>query len=798
MNFNKENKLPVLFIENFFLFPDCENFIFLNSLENEKLKNYIKQIFKNLWEEKNEEFNHVLIVPKNEENKEENFSLGILAKIFFKENKEENFLKINKINFKGLKRVKIFDLIKNKNNILEGKFEELNEKELNELNEKLFHYFPEIVKKSNLKYLEKISQINITMMKGNITNIIDFITQNGKDIDSLSKLKILNSSNVSERLDILINLPDYHKLEKEIDDKTRENIKEQQKNYFLAEKIKILEKKLRSRNGGISHKMEEYLKKIEKDPYPNYVKKAIREEIERYNLMSSGNTGEANIIEQHISWIVNLPWWQIKEEKINNLKKIREKLNKSHYGLEEIKEKIVENFALYFWKDKQKKKELKKQKNKKSSSVICFVGPSGTGKTSLASSIAESQGREFAIISLGGINDVAEIQGHRQTYMMAMPGRIIQAMKKVGCINPVILIDEIDKIGRDGYRGDPSYALLNILDSSQNDKFVDNYLGQEFPYDLSKVLFICTANDLYSIPNPLLDRLDIINTSSYTQNEKIKIAEEHIIPNFLNEFFLNEKKFKIEKEAIKDIIRYYTRESGVRELSRKIKKIISKFIVELIENNKKELILSSKEIENYLKKRRYDFTHKQKTSEAGVATGLAYTESGGDILMIETVHYPKKEGELNLTGNLGDIMKESALAALNYIKFKSNYFGIKTELFKNGIHIHVPEGATPKEGPSAGIALTSSIISSLTGQIISSDIGMTGEITILGNVKAIGGLKEKTIAAHRSGLKTIIIPKSNEKDIKDIPLEIRKEIEILFVEKYEEVWEIILKKTNEN
>lgn len=418
--------------------------------------------------------------------------------------------------------------------------------------------------------------------------------------------------------------------------------------------------------------------------------------------------------------------------------------------------------------------------------VICLVGPPGVGKTSLATSIAEAIGREFVSISVGGARDVAEIQGHRRTYIGAMPGRIIQAMKKVGVINPLFLIDELDKISQD-FRGDPAYALLEALDNNQNKKFIDNYLGEEVPYNLSEVMFICTANTL-DLPLPLLDRMEIIHLSSYTEIEKFQIAKKYLIPESLKRYNLNDKEVVFEDQTITDIIKYYTREAGVRELNRVVQLIIRKFIVQLIKQEKKQLLVTPEELKNYLKKKKYDFTEKQRHPQIGVATGLAYTGYGGDILLIEVAHYPRKEGELELTGNLGDIMKESAHIALNYIKSNHKKFGIDLEIFsQNGIHIHAPEGATPKEGPSAGIALTSAIISALTGQAISQEIGMTGEITLHGHVGEIGGLKEKAIAAHRSQLKTIIIPKSNEKDIEEIPVEIQKELKIILVEEYDEV-----------
>ncbi|CAJ0761131.1 16090_t:CDS:2 [Entrophospora sp. SA101] len=486
-----------------------------------------------------------------------------------------------------------------------------------------------------------------------------------------------------------------------------------------------IERKLRKKGTYGSNEMRKHLEKLEKENYPTSVKKVIREEIERYEMMPE----------------------------INDLLFAYKKLEKNHYGLKNVKEKIIEYLA------------AQQKSNKSLGQVICLVGPPGVGKTSLAASIAEATGRKFISISVGGIRDVAEIQGHRRTYIGAMPGRIIQAMKKAQVINPCFLIDEIDKFSSD-YRGDPAYALLEVLDPNQNKNFTDNYLGEEVPYNLSEVMFICTANDEHELPLPLLDRMEIVRLSSYTEIEKFHIAKEYLIPESLKKHNLNSGEIVFEDQTIRDIIKYYTRESGVRELNRKIQTIVRKFIVQLLQDQKDKVVVTPSILVDYLKKKDYEFTSKQK----------------------KVVHYPRKEGEFESTGNLGDIMKESARVALNYIKANHEKFGINSEIFsQNSIHIHAPEGATPKEGPSAGIALTSAIISALTGRIIPRDIGMTGEITLHGHVEAIGGLKEKAIAACRSDLKTIIIPKANEKNIEDIPEEVRRELKIITVEEYEEV-----------
>jgi ATP-dependent Lon protease len=431
-----------------------------------------------------------------------------------------------------------------------------------------------------------------------------------------------------------------------------------------------------------------------------------------------------------------------------------------------------------------------KKSQKNSGQVICLVGPPGTGKTSLGKSIAEATGRKFASISLGGMQDVGEIQGHRRTYLGSMPGRIIQAMKKVGTKNPLILIDEIDKVSN-SYKGDPSNALLEALDPNQNKKFIDNYLGEELPFDLSEVMFVCTANSL-DLPLPLLDRMEIIHLSSYTEKEKFEIAKKYLIPEILKKDNLSSRQISFKDEALMEIIKYYTREAGVRELNRKIQKIVRKFIVKLLRGKTDKLVVGFDEVKPYLKNRVYDFTSRLEEDKVGVVNGLAYTGYGGEILPLEAITFPKKDEELGLTGNLGEIMRESAKVALNYVKYNHKKFGIDFDDFSNNsINIHAPEGAVPKDGPSAGTVLTSVIISALTGKSVSNELGMTGEITLHGKVQAIGGLKEKAIAAHRCGLKRIIIPKENEPDIDDIPKEVLKDLEVITVSDYMEIWDIL-------
>jgi len=458
------------------------------------------------------------------------------------------------------------------------------------------------------------------------------------------------------------------------------------------------------------------------------------------------------------------------------LKFAKETLDKNHYGLTKVKDRILEHLAVV-----QKTNSVKGQ-------IITLVGPPGVGKTSLARSIAEAMGRNFVKVSLGGIRDEAEIRGHRKTYVGAMPGRIIQSMRRGKVKNPVFLLDEIDKMASD-YKGDPASAMLEVLDPEQNQEFSDNYI--EEPYDLGDVLFIATANYPQDIPEALYDRMEIINLSSYTEIEKLKIAKEYLIPKVLKEYNLDVKTLTFTALALEEIIKYYTREAGVRQVERYLSTIARKFIVKELNEELTQLEVTPEIVNEYLGKRIFDFTKKQESAQVGVVTGLAYTQYGGDILPIEVNYFPGK-GSLVLTGKLGDVMKESAAIAYDYVRSNYQKFGIDKEIFENNdIHIHVPEGAVPKDGPSAGSALTTAIISALSGKSVSENVGMTGEITLRGHILPIGGLREKSISAARSGLNQILIPAENLKDLDDIPEEVKKVLKITPVKEYEEVYQAI-------
>jgi ATP-dependent Lon protease len=507
-----------------------------------------------------------------------------------------------------------------------------------------------------------------------------------------------------------------------------------------------------------------------KKKMPKNIEEKALYELSRYQTLPA-SSGESGVIRTYLDFLVDLPWH---EESVDqtDIKKAEAALDSTHFGLEKVKERIIEYLA------------VKILTGKNPQTILCLVGPPGVGKTSLAQSISTALGRSFVKQSLGGIKDESEIRGHRRTYLGALPGRIMQGMKKAQVVNPVFLLDEIDKLGSD-YKGDPSAALLEVLDPEQNKKFSDHYLEEQ--YDLSKVLFISTANYLGNIPAPLRDRMEIIELSSYTEMEKLNIAKVHLLHKALETHGLDPKKFTIDDDAIMELIRSHTREAGVRQLDRLFGSLIRKAIKIILGDKKENVNITKDNIVSFLGKPRFSNTKAEKTDQVGVVTGLAYTQFGGDTLPVEVTYYEGK-GKLVLTGKLGDVMKESAMAALSYVKSNAKKLNISMELFhKNDIHIHVPEGAVPKDGPSAGVTMATAIVSALTNKKVDHFLGMTGEITLRGRVLPIGGLKEKSIAAHRSGLKTIMIPFDNKKDLEDIPDDVKSGLEIIPVQTIEEI-----------
>ena len=561
------------------------------------------------------------------------------------------------------------------------------------------------------------------------------------------------------------------RLENEIEDSLKVKLEEEQKEYMLREKIKLIKEEL----GEVDVKDADILKirnKMNSLDLPDYIIRRLNEEIDRYSLTSSASP-EVTTIRTYIDWLLSLPWNKLSKDN-TDIKKITEALDNSHFGLESVKRRIIEYIA------------VKKKTNISSSPIICLVGPPGVGKTSLASSIAKALNKDFVKVSLGGINDEAEILGHRRTYVGASPGKIIQQMKKAKTSNPVFLIDEVDKLTKD-YKGDPASALLEILDKEQNMKFCDNYIEEEF--DLSNVMFILTANNIGGIPAPLLDRLEIIELSSYTIYEKLNIAKYHLIPDLLSEYRV--KNIKFTDNAILKIITYYTKEAGARDLYRQIDSIIRKAII----NNDKssKIVIDNGDVEAYLGATKYNITINDTNTKTGIVNGLAYTMYGGNILKVTCTLYPGK-GNVTLTGALGDVIKESIYIALSYIKANNTMFKIDYKIFEEvDFHFHIEEGSTPKDGPSAGITIVTAILSLLKNKIIPNNVSMTGEITLRGKILPVGGLKEKLIAATSNGIDTVYLPLESSKEFSLLPSEVRDNLNIILVEDYEDVYKSLFK-----
>lgn len=601
-----------------------------------------------------------------------------------------------------------------------------------------------------------------------VGNVVDTIAQY-LDFRVADKVALLAERNTNERLKILLRLLDEQKqitqIEQKLDETVRERAEKSQKEYFLREKMKAIKDEL-GEGAGVND-VDAIKAKLEKNPYPENVKAKIKNELHRMEMMPDGSL-ESSLILNYIQTLINVPWFQRTEDN-DDLSNVQKILDENHFGLEKVKKRIIEYLAV-----KQATGTLK-------APILCFFGPPGCGKTSLAKSIAQALGRKFYKCSLGGVSDEAEIRGHRRTYVGALPGRIIQGMTRAGTVNPVFLLDEIDKVGGANYRGDPSSALLEVLDPEQNFAFNDNFL--EEPYDLSNVLFIATANYLENVPAPLRDRLELIEVPSYTEIEKLKIAADFLIQKQMKANGLKEGDIVFTEEGIREMIEFYTREAGVRELERLVASCCRKAIVELIKNPSlpRPIKVDAEQVKKYLGVEIFEDTKKEKEPQIGVVTGLAYTEFGGDILPIEVTHFHGK-GQLVLTGNLKDIMKESCMIALDYVRANATKYGIPEEMFeKNDIHLHFPEGAVPKDGPSAGIAITCAIISSLSGKPVNNNVAMTGEVTLRGKALPIGGLREKSLAALRSGIKTILVPEENKKDVDELPEEVKKGLTIHFM-----------------
>ncbi len=589
------------------------------------------------------------------------------------------------------------------------------------------------------------------------------------------KQEILKTVDVRLRLEkllaILNNEREVLELERKISQRVKKQMEKTQKEYYLREQMKAIQKELGEKEGRAGE-VEELRNQLEKTQVPDKVREKIEKEIDRLEKMPA-TSAEGAVIRNYVDWLLGLPW-SVRTEDDLDIAKAETILNEEHYGLEKPKERVLEYLA------------VQKLVNKLKGPILCLVGPPGVGKTSIARSIARSLGRQFVRISLGGVRDEAEIRGHRRTYVGAMPGRIIQGMKNAGTNNPVFLLDEIDKMAMD-FRGDPASALLEVLDPEQNSNFSDHFI--EVPFDLSNVMFITTANAVHNIPRPLLDRMEMLYIPGYTELEKLQIAKKHLLPKQKEAHGLNDEQLTVKDEALMSVIREYTRESGVRNLEQQIASLCRKAAKEIVSGARESVVIEQPMLKDYLGPAKYRYGLAEEADQVGAVTGLAWTEVGGDTLVIEVTVMPGS-GKLTLTGKLGDVMKESAQAAYSYTRSRAEQFGIAADFHeKNDIHIHIPEGAIPKDGPSAGITIATALISALSDIPVSREVGMTGEITLRGRVLPIGGLKEKALAAHRAGIKKIILPKDNEKDLQEIPESVRKDLTLVLASHMDEVLE---------
>ena len=759
-------KLLVLIINDMVIFPNNEVRI---EYDNSYDKSMIELV------EKIEDGLMLIVNPINDDgiNLTSFPKYGVLGRLKLKMNIPNGKTRIV---IEGLDRVEISN-IEEEDNYYKANYNPINIEE----NEEDKNYF-NILMKSLEKYISKVPYMGNAIM--NQLNNIDCLSDLCDLISSFlpinyeEKKKYVTTINPITRAKNLIEDMNrdlkFVELEQQIETEVERELDATQKEYFLREKIKLMQKELGEGNNK-DNEVERLNKKISKLKCKVAVKEKIKREVERYDSLNS-NSPELGMIREYLDWMINLPWNNYTKD-TDDLVRVKSILDSSHYSLEEVKDRILEYLA------------VKQNTNNLRSPILCLVGPPGVGKTSLAISIAKSLNRKIAKISVGGINDEAEIVGHRRTYIGANPGRIIQGIRKAGTTNPVFIIDEIDKMTKD-IKGDPASSLLEVLDPEQNSKFSDHYIEEEF--DLSKVMFIATANYVEQIPYELRDRLEIINISSYTEYEKLDIAKKHLIPKQLDEHGLTSLQVQVEDDAILTLIRNYTKEAGVRELERIIATLFRKIVKKLLlDKNEVFYNINNSMVEELLGKKKFTYMENNSSDEVGVVNGMAYTIFGGDILPIEANMF-KGKGNLVLTGSLGDVMQESCHIALDYIKSNMELFGIDSKIFeKNDIHIHVPEGAVNKDGPSAGITITTTLVSLFTNKKVDKSIAMTGEITLRGKVLGIGGLKEKVIGAHRGGIKTIYIPKENEKDLDEIPEEVKKDIHFITIDKYEDVFNSI-------
>lgn len=704
------------------------------------------------------------------EDKNDIYSIGTICKI-------KQILKLPKggatrVLVEGIERAEVIDFIVNETFLecnvkkILDKESDVEDKEDTAFKNQLIKAFDEYIYATECDESKVSSLID---QENNLSKISDLVAAYMQLSDEKKQI-ILETIDVHERIEKLLIFIEEEiqivQIEKEISNKVKTKIDKSNKEYFLREQIKAIQQELGEDEQ--AREVSKYVSYLRKSKLSKQVKEKAQYEIDR---LLKANSGDANYIRNYLDLLIALPWGKATKDSFD-IDKVSKVLDDEHYGLQEVKERILEYLAV-----KQYTKSLK-------GPILCLVGPPGVGKSSIAESIADSLNRKFVRISLGGIKDEAEIRGHRRTYIGAMPGRIIYALKEAKVNNPLILLDEIDKLSND-YKGNPADALLEVLDPNQNKTFRDSFM--EVDIDLSNILFVTTANSLETIPRALLDRMEIIEVSGYTYEEKFNIAKKHLLKRVMKECNVDESKIKISDNAIKEIINGYTRESGVRSLEREINKVVRKSIIELIKSKKESIKISSNNLEKYLGPIIYEFENKEKEDKVGVVTGLAWTAYGGDTLPVE-VAVMKGNGKLELTGQLGDVMQESAKTAYSYVRANSDKYNISEEFYKKyDIHIHVPEGAVPKDGPSAGVTMVTALVSALSNKKVKGNVAMTGEVTLTGRVLPIGGVKEKCLAAHRIGIDTIILPKENKKNVNEIPPSIKSKLNLIFADKVEEV-----------
>ncbi|MGG1441846.1 endopeptidase La [Brevibacillus laterosporus] len=644
-----------------------------------------------------------------------------------------------------------------------------NENEIEAMVRTVLQQFEQYIKISKKVSPETLSSVSDIEEAGRMADVItSHLPLKMKD-----KQDVLEAIDVHRRLEILLNILNNERevleLERRIGQRVKKQMEKTQKEYYLREQMKAIQKELGERDGR-NGEMDDLREQLDQSDAPERIKVKLEKELDRLDKMPA-TSAESSVVRTYIDTMLSLPWTKKTEDNLD-IAHAEAILDEDHYGLEKPKERILEYLA------------VQKLVSEMKGPILCLVGPPGVGKTSLGRSIARAMGREFIRISLGGVRDEAEIRGHRRTYVGAMPGRIIQSMRQAGTVNPVILLDEIDKLASD-FRGDPASALLEVLDPNQNEKFSDHYV--EEAYDLSNVIFLTTANTLHTIPRPLLDRMETIEIAGYTELEKFHIMQDYLLPKNIKSHGITKEKLQVADEAMMKVIRQYTREAGVRNLNREAANLCRKAAKIIVSGEKKRVIITPKTLENLLGKPRFRYGLAEKEDQVGSVTGLAWTQVGGDTLNVEVSVYPGK-GTLTLTGQLGDVMKESAQAALSYIRSRASQWDITQDfLEKNDIHIHVPEGAIPKDGPSAGITMATALLSAMTNIPVRKEVGMTGEITLRGRVLPIGGLKEKVLSAHRAGLTTIILPIENEKDLEDIPDSVKNDMKFHPVEHMDDV-----------